>query len=86
MPCLPNTLKHWVGVQRGQSYLMASVSLALIDHPSSDGVTIKLPYGVNALLYLPVSHHMFSYWVLLKLNLNLLLDQLTEMSAGGSCD
>ena len=27
-------------------------SLALVDHPFGDGVTIKLPYGVNILLHL----------------------------------
>ena len=36
-------------------------SLTLVGHPSSDGVTIKMPYGVDG-------------W--LKLNLALLLDQL----------
>ena len=37
-------------------------SLALVGHPSSDGVTIKMPYGVDV-LYRPASHPMFSYWV-----------------------
>ena len=37
-------MEHWVGVQWGQSY--QSASLALFDHPSSDGVTIKMPYEV----------------------------------------
>ena len=41
-------------------------SLALVGHPSSDGVTIKVLYGVNV-LHLPASHPIFSYW--LKLNL-----------------
>ena len=36
-------------------------SLALVSHPSSDGVTIKMPYGVDA-LHRPVSHPIFSYW------------------------
>ena len=40
--------KYWVGVQQGQSYLMGS-SLALVGNPSSDGVTIKMPYGVDVL-------------------------------------
>ena len=39
------------------------VSLALVDNPSSDGVTIKIPYGVNVLLHQPASHPVFSYWV-----------------------
>ena len=50
-------------------------SLALVGHPSSDGVTIKLPYGVDA-LHQPASHPIYSYWGWLKLNLALLLDQL----------
>ena len=32
-------------------------------HPSSDGVTIKMPYGVDVLLHRPASHPIFSYWV-----------------------
>ena len=40
-------------------------SLALVGHPSSDGVTIKIPYRVDVFLL---------GW--LKLNLALLLDQL----------
>ena len=34
-------------------------SLALVGHPSSDGVIIKMPYGVDV-LHPPASHHMFS--------------------------
>ena len=42
------TLKYWVGIQRDQSYLMERrCTLALVGHPSSDGVTIKIPYGVD---------------------------------------
>ena len=37
-------------------------SLALVDHPSSDGITIKRPYGVDV-LHRPASHSIFSYWV-----------------------
>ena len=37
-------------------------SLALAGHPSSDGVTIKMPYGVDV-LHRPASHPIFSYWV-----------------------
>ena len=43
-----------------------SASLALFGHPSSDGVTIKMPYEVDV-LHQPIS---------LKLNLALFLDQL----------
>ena len=56
-------LKYWVGVQRGQSYLMGEGdSLALVVHSSSDGVTIKIPYGVDV-LHRPASHPIFSCWV-----------------------
>ena len=42
---IPETLKYWVGVQWGQSYLMGrSCLLALLGNTSSDGVTIKMPY------------------------------------------
>ena len=47
----PKTLKYWVGVQRDQSYLMGRRCLFSLDgHPSSDGVTIKMPYGVNVFI------------------------------------
>ena len=36
-------------------------SLALVGTPSSDGVTIKIPYGVDVLLHRPPSHPIFSY-------------------------
>ena len=38
-------------------------SLALVGYPSSDGITIKIPYGVDVLLCRPASHPIFSYWV-----------------------
>ena len=66
MRIYPETLKYWVGVQQGQSYLMGrSASLALVDHPSSDDITINIPYGLDVLLHHPViqSHSIFSYWV-----------------------
>ena len=38
--------------------------LALVGHPSNDGVTIKIPYAVDVLLYRPSSSHpIFSHWV-----------------------
>ena len=48
------TLKYWVGVQQGQSYLMGEK--VPIGHPSSDGVTIKITYGVDVLLHRQASH------------------------------
>ena len=35
-------------------------SLALVEHPSSDGVTMKIPYGVDVILHQPVLHPIFS--------------------------
>ena len=57
----PETLKYWVGVQRGQSYLIGSASLALVVHHSIDGITIKIPYGVDVLLHPLASRPLFSY-------------------------
>ena len=37
-------------------------SLALVRQPSSDGVTIKMPYWVDV-LHRPALHPIFSYWV-----------------------
>ena len=34
------------------------VPLALVGHPSSDGITIKIPYGVDV-LHRPASHPIF---------------------------
>ena len=36
--------------------------LALVGHPSSDGITIKMSYGIDV-LHRPASHPIFSYWV-----------------------
>ena len=38
-------------------------SLAFVGHPSSDGITIKIPNWVDVLLCQPSSHPIFSYWV-----------------------
>ena len=59
---VPKALKYWVGIQQGQSYLGEGDSLALVGHPSSDGVTIKMPYRVDV-LHQPASHPIFSYLV-----------------------
>ena len=50
--------------------------LALVGHPSSDGITIKIPFGVDVLLHQPALHHQLFLLGWLKLNLILLLDQL----------
>ena len=81
---IPNneSVNEWVGVQRGLVSSGVSLtswgkdaSLALVGHPSSDGTTIKMPYGVDV-LHRPASHpHLFLLgW--LKLNLAFLLDPL----------
>ena len=36
-------------------------SLALVGHPSSDGIEIKMPCGVDVLLHRPASHPNLSY-------------------------
>ena len=38
-------------------------SLTLVGHPSSDGYTIKIPYGVDVLLRRAALHPIFSHWV-----------------------
>ena len=65
--------RHWnTGlVSSGVSFTSwwEGASLALLGHPSSDGITIKIPYGIDVLLHLPALHpHL--------LVLILLLDQL----------
>ena len=57
------TFKYWVGVQWGHLTSWGDgASLALVGHPSSDGITIKMPYGVDD-LHQPALHPIFSYWV-----------------------
>ena len=61
-------------------------SLALVGNPSSDGVTIKMPSGVD-LLNRPVLHPIFSYgvgWNWIWLYFWISWDWLREMNTGGS--
>ena len=52
-----------------------SASLALVGHPSSDCVTMKMPYGIDVLHEPSLAPHLFILgWS--ELNLPLLLDQL----------
>ena len=61
---LTETLKYWVGVQQGQFYLKERMCLFSLGwHPSSDGVTMKIPYEVDVLLHWLDSHLVFSYWI-----------------------
>lgn len=41
----------------------------LEDQPYSDGVTIKIPYGLNVLLPQPASHLFLLGWLMLNLTL-----------------
>ena len=59
--CLPEIIKI-LGWCPAGSVLGEGASLALVGHPSSDGITIKMPYGVDV-LHRPASHPIFSYWV-----------------------
>ena len=43
------TLKYWVGINGVNLTSWGGASVALVGHPSSDGVTIKIPYGVDVL-------------------------------------
>ena len=59
--------RHWnAGLVSSRVSLISwgeGASLTLAGHPSGDGVTIKITYGVDVLLYGPASHPIFSYWV-----------------------
>ena len=56
-------IKYWVGIQWASLTSWGEgASLALVGHPSSDGVTIKMPYGIDV-LHRPALHPIFSYWV-----------------------
>ena len=60
---IPRDIKMMGWCPAGQSYSWGEgASLALVGHPSSDGVTIKMPYGVDV-LHRPASHPIFSYRV-----------------------
>ena len=58
--------RHWNAglVSSGASlnWWREGASLALVGDPSSDGVVIKMLYGVDV-LHRPPSHPIFSYWV-----------------------
>ena len=56
-------MKYWVGVQRASRTSWGEgASLALVGNPASDGITIKMPYGVD-FLHRPALHPILSYWV-----------------------
>ena len=54
------TLKYWVGVQLGNLTSWGEgASLALVGSPSSDGVTIKMPYGIDVFTSTSFTPHLF---------------------------
>ena len=57
------TLKYWPGSRVNLTLWGKGASLALVDHPDSDGVTIKISYGVDVLVHQAASYPIFSYWV-----------------------
>ena len=58
------TLKYWVGVQQvSLTSWGEGASLDLVGHSSSDGIKIKIPYGVDVFLHQRALHPIFSYWV-----------------------
>ena len=63
-PISPRDIKILGLVSSGASLTswVEGVSLALVGHPSSDVVSIKIPYGVDA-LHQPAVHPIFFYWV-----------------------
>ena len=58
--------RHWnTGLVSSRASLTLwgeGASLVLVGRPSSDGITIKMSYGVDV-LNRPASHPIFSYWV-----------------------
>ena len=61
MPVSPGEIGILGWCPAGQYYLMRRMCpLALVGHPYSGGITIKIPYGVDVLLHQPVSHAIFS--------------------------
>ena len=64
-------------------------SLALVGHPSSDGITMKIPYGLYVLSHWPALHPIFPIG-LVKTKSDFIVRSveagLREMNAGGSYD
>ena len=71
----PKTLKHWlVSCEGSLTSWREGASLALVGHPSSNGVTIKLLYVADA-LHQPALYSIFSYYYL-----QWFIRKLTEIS------
>ena len=62
-----STLRHWnTGLVSSRVSLTSwgeGASLALVGHPSGDGVTVKIYYGVDVFLHRPALYPIFPYWV-----------------------
>ena len=77
------TLKYWVGVKQvNLTWCGEGAFSALIGHPYSDGVIIKMPYEVDVLLHRPALRPIFSFWI----GYNLMWLIVRSVEAGGSCD
>ena len=64
MTFIPKTLKYWVDVHWvSLTSWGEGASLALVGHPSSDGVIMKILYGVDVLVHRRALHPIFSYWL-----------------------
>ena len=83
---LPETLKYWVGssgvnfTSRGEG-----ASLAMVDHPSSDSITKKIPHGVVILLHCLASqslNYVFNLLYLTHWKKSLLLSPLNLEKEG----
>ena len=76
----PKTLKHWlVSCEGSLTSWREGASLALVGHPSSNGVTIKLLYVADA-LHQPALYSIFSYYYL-----QWFIRKLTEISLRQFC-
>ena len=65
-PYIETSPRNWnTGLLSSGASLISSregASLALVDDPSIDGVTMKMPFGEDV-LHWPALHPIFSYWV-----------------------
>ena len=57
------SFKTWAFLLGSLTSWGEGASLALVGHPPSDSIMIKIPYGVDVLLHQPALCLIFSYWV-----------------------
>ena len=63
--------------------------LVMAGQPSSNGVTIKIPYGVDVLLHQPcfiTSHPFFHIWLVKTEYVFIIRSVETDLDPGGNCD